>query len=451
MSYNRARNASFLILISIVVRAQTLLWIDTLCYSSCTGVGLLQPGVSKDVIAFGVLSDGYSAPTLSNRRNFLLNTQNNGTKTFLDSSTTGGSVGLAFDKQIYKCLRLHTLNSSMPIIGGTIYPEGIYLVKFDLTGKVIWAHKQPFHAIPNQIAVDRNGLIYVQYSNGNGGFFCKYNSDGEKLPCQFPSGLNPLFDKNNNLFLTGFNSQLRKLDYSGNLLWSKYAPNDASIAVDDEGSCYVVTRSQTVVQKYSSSGELRWTKSLPETGLVAPRIEGTNLYLAGVYGDVPPSLGNFVCKLDMNTGEVIWQTNVPYPSYRPFKFNALTSNNGIVYFSASEPDPGASSTILVAIEDISYIPVTTSLPSNQKKAGALNIAPNPSNGTVRVVYCSEGGTGSEVRVLDALGREVYRSPVNGFAESSEQTLELSHLPPGVYLLEVTANGRALDSKRLVIQ
>jgi DNA-binding beta-propeller fold protein YncE len=405
----------------------------------------MAPLPSGGIVAFGSFGAGYSEPSSKLKRDFILGIDSYGSRSFIDSSTTGWPLGIISGNFVIRALWLHSLNGTQPIIGGTVYPEGIYLVKFDLVGKVVWVRKQSFHAIPNQITVDRNGMIFVQYSNGQGGFFRKYDSDGNELHCPYPSGLNPRFDEDNNFYLTGF-QQLRKFDTAGNLVWTKYASEETRLAVDDSGECYVSNSNglfNSTISRISTNGNVVWSKTLPIECLANPSIEGDNLYITGNYGVENTIHGIEVLKLDPTNGNILWTTKIPSADY---KLAVVASTKGHVYLSAQEW--GNYSARVSLIEDLSYTPVTTSLPT-QKKTGPLKLVPNPSGGLVRISHSPEEFSKLNIRVFDGSGRLVYSKEVQDFAADSE--LDLSFLEKGLYIVELKTPGATPQVSRLVIQ
>jgi hypothetical protein len=309
---------------------------------------------------------------------------------------------------------------------------------------LLWAKPQNFYALPNQMAVDRNGFIYVQYSNGGGGFFTKYDSSGKVLPCSFTPGLNPRFDQSNNLFMNN-DFELRKFDYSGNLLWSKYAESGSLLEVDDSGNSYLLYNE---IKKYDPSGNLLWTTLLTNACNARLRVENDNLYIVYTTGPADNwGSPNVLEKLDPNNGKVIWSVDVPFSADLPVFPHLITSDRGMVYFSGYTPE--YLSAILVAVEDKSYNPVVTSLFKSQKKSGQLRVAPNPGTGRFRLSWDSEAPATSVIEVYDGSGRIVSYVEIN--SEITEHELDLSFLEKGLYIVELKTPGATPQVSRLLIQ
>lgn len=81
------------------------------------------------------------------------------------------------------------------------------------------------------------------------------------------------------------------------------------------------------------------------------------------------------------------------------------------------------------------------------KAEALNVYPNPSNGSVNVKHALSAATEVSVKVTDIAGRVVYTQNY-GKQAAGEQTfnMNLANLANGVYAVELTAGSQRATSK-----
>ena len=75
--------------------------------------------------------------------------------------------------------------------------------------------------------------------------------------------------------------------------------------------------------------------------------------------------------------------------------------------------------------------------------------PNPSEGQLTVVYSGALGESLQLTVRDVLGRTLYERQVNDFLGMTEQSLDLNHLSPGVYTVQVR-NGETMSAAQFVI-
>ena len=78
----------------------------------------------------------------------------------------------------------------------------------------------------------------------------------------------------------------------------------------------------------------------------------------------------------------------------------------------------------------------------------LRLYPNPTSGTVHLVwYNIESGEGEAV-LKDGLGRVVYQKAIDFV--SQEVDLSLEALPSGVYYLTVTCGGIPVGTEKLIV-
>ncbi|TGE13452.1 T9SS type A sorting domain-containing protein [Hymenobacter elongatus] len=80
--------------------------------------------------------------------------------------------------------------------------------------------------------------------------------------------------------------------------------------------------------------------------------------------------------------------------------------------------------------------------ADARTAAAYSLYPNPSTGLVRVE-----GPYQQATVLDALGRVAWAQPT---AQLGQPALDLSHLPGGLYLVQLTLPNGLLVTKRLML-
>ena len=72
----------------------------------------------------------------------------------------------------------------------------------------------------------------------------------------------------------------------------------------------------------------------------------------------------------------------------------------------------------------------------------LNVYPDPAFDKVTIEHA---GTGTSIRLYNTLGQQVY----NGVALHDIEVMNLSNLPPGLYVLHVTDNNGSAVTKRIV--
>ncbi|MCX6258124.1 MAG: SBBP repeat-containing protein [Bacteroidia bacterium] len=210
----------------------------------------------------------------------------------------------------------------------TGYSDDIFLVKYDVSGNVIWAkNTNGLNAgEANSVAVDASGNIYL-----TGSFSSPDITFGSTVLTNSGNG-------SPDIFLAKYNS-------NGNVLWAKSAGGSGddisySVAVDSSGNAYVagVFSSSSIIfgsdtltnennsdddiflTKYDFAGNVLWAKSfggssMDQTTSVAVDVSG-NIYVAGGFTSStisfgPDTLTNagyydiFLAKFDAN-GIVLW-------------------------------------------------------------------------------------------------------------------------------------------------
>ena len=71
----------------------------------------------------------------------------------------------------------------------------------------------------------------------------------------------------------------------------------------------------------------------------------------------------------------------------------------------------------------------------------FNAFPNPTQGNLNISFNGEPGKPITVTIIDASGRQVYRTKVKQFDGSFNDQLEISNAVPGTMLITVTQGGR----------
>lgn len=78
----------------------------------------------------------------------------------------------------------------------------------------------------------------------------------------------------------------------------------------------------------------------------------------------------------------------------------------------------------------------------------LSVYPNPSsNGVFSVSFNTEGSGSISVRVYSLIGREVFHDQINAADGVYRESINVSSLPKGIYILEVSS-GDQKQTRRL---
>jgi gliding motility-associated-like protein len=215
-----------------------------------------------------------------------------------------------------------TFNSAITFGSYTLSNGGVFLVKYDSNGNVLWAKQAgAINDCGFAVATDASGNVCVTGSfyntsiifgtdtltNAGGGdydiFLAKYDASGNVLWAKGAGslagdyGYGVATDASGNIFITGqigppvtFGSFtlgasdffLVKYDGNGNVIWAK--DNAAlnigqSVATDGFGNIYVRTDGYLV--KYNFFGNVVWTIPLPGIGYSVATDNSINVYVTG--------------------------------------------------------------------------------------------------------------------------------------------------------------------------
>ena len=72
-------------------------------------------------------------------------------------------------------------------------------------------------------------------------------------------------------------------------------------------------------------------------------------------------------------------------------------------------------------------------------AELVNLSPNPVTGVGTVAISAGDATEAEIRILDAVGRELYKGAHQLNQGLNNISLDMNHLPQGNYTLHVTTD------------
>jgi hypothetical protein len=95
-------------------------------------------------------------------------------------------------------------------------------------------------------------------------------------------------------------------------------------------------------------------------------------------------------------------------------------------------------------------PVATTTITGTTVSG-LMVYPNPAASSFHAVVSSEQATAATLTVTDITGRTVTQRAVTLVKGAQTITTDISHLAPGMYLVNVLANGRVYTQKLSVVR
>jgi hypothetical protein len=121
--------------------------------------------------------------------------------------------------------------------------------------------------------------------------------------------------------------------------------------------------------------------------------------------------------------------------------NDLTPNtanyNGIGAFSSGEVED-----YIIRFVDKS----TLAINNHQTQLAQANIYPSPSTGIVHIDLKNYSIDKLQIQILDVLGAEIYRVNYNDVAKNFNASIDLSHLPKGVYVVKLQSEGGSVVKK-----
>lgn len=116
----------------------------------------------------------------------------------------------------------------------------------------------------------------------------------------------------------------------------------------------------------------------------------------------------------------------------PFTYNSTDiPDSCIIALSASGPNPEAGSYLYV--DNLSFSGITTGV-ENTEITGTFRIFPNPANHEIQIDLSGLKSTAQQFEITDLTGRVIVTKQSNG---SLLQTISISELPAGNYLLKIT--------------
>jgi hypothetical protein len=377
-----------------------------------------------------------------------------------------------------KCFFLGAFKSDNMTIGNTLLKNhlnygmclwspatDVFVVKMDgASGQVIWTKSGGGLDMDDAtgIAVNANSECYITGLSDN----CAYN-----VPASVKFGT---------LSLNGSASEQQfivKYDINGNPIWGKMFEGGfyGDLALAQNGDLYVVgrmdgktlqignvtvTSPQTInvlLMKYNSNGQLQWTKTTVSPGFenfpqVTCDVQG-NVYVSGALGGDTVTMGNvtltspvfnngFIFKLD-SIGTVNWGVMIETPQrietiagYNDELFVCGVFNRNVFTLGPNNLTcAGATDAFVAKIKSPNPVSVT----ERSYTQNVTRVFPNPAseNVTIQGAYDLQC-----VNIYDSQGKCVKKC-------SPTETISVSGLPSGMYIVEAVCHEKILRSKVMV--
>lgn len=299
--------------------------------------------------------------------------------------------------------------------------------------------------------------------NNSGNLVWEKNYDGEELMdivVLSDGGFAVVGQKNNTAWMF-------RTDNNGNVLWDKtYSASVFSRFVSVQqaanGNLFAggisvnpaALEAKALLLKADSDGNILWLKQHSkgagtywEATTVLPDSDGSCCFVGG-FAAPPANLNAFssifrsrisVSKADADGNLVVNQSYGTDGTF-PTAGTADKTSDGNVIFVASLNGSFSLQDAWVVKTDCSQGVVSV---ATQLKSGQYSLAPNPALDATQIQLTSEYRGSMQVRMFDALGREVFNRPFEKTEERWQQSLELTGLAPGLYWVQVTAGGERL--------
>lgn len=95
--------------------------------------------------------------------------------------------------------------------------------------------------------------------------------------------------------------------------------------------------------------------------------------------------------------------------------------------------------------------ITTGINAGASVFGSLQLSPNPASETVKISFRPVNSFKGSVRLLDLLGKTIWKSESDFVAGTNNLELDVSEIPNGLYFIELTDGMNNRTIKRLIVQ
>lgn len=92
---------------------------------------------------------------------------------------------------------------------------------------------------------------------------------------------------------------------------------------------------------------------------------------------------------------------------------------------------------------------TVGIDENNSKVNDINVFPNPTTGKVNINLDASNQSDIDVLVTDIVGKEVFKDKFNSVSGNNIYSINLSHLPEGLYLIKIISNNNSF-TRRIIL-
>jgi len=372
---------------------------------------------------------------------------------------------------------IQTSDSNYVLVGGAADSSG-FMLKVNSIGDTLWLKKLPNNTYMNilhKVIEDKFGNLIVVGETyvGKPTVCCapimfKADHLGNtiwSLPinCPYPTGcrLQEVYiDKfDGNYLVTGDAPaygppvlRLVKLDTAGKYIWnSVFTSISASISsvISTRDSGYLCTGESWTydslpLYKIDKKGNLKFYKGYPDSNSSASVIDTTTggYLIAGQKHIYSTNYDLFLSKLDTNYN-VLWNASFGGSNTEQFGYMKATSDGGAVLVGSTNSfGAGEYDAYLVKTN---YKGLITGQNVISVAQNGISISPNPFSQKT-IIKTEKNFSNATLTLYNSLG-QVVRT-LNGIT-GKEFALNRGNLPPGIYLLRITQEGKVASSKLII--
>ena len=149
--------------------------------------------------------------------------------------------------------------------------------------------------------------------------------------------------------------------------------------------------------------------------------------------------------------------------YRANSYSDLISGNAFTYTLLASNDDRSASDNTSLLENVSVDPYRIYWLQVDGSAGStgncvidlssnsIEVFPNPTSGEFNVIISNGDEVNADIRIVSALGKELYINKLNVTKENNSFAFNLSSYPAGLYYVIVNINGSVMKSKLLLVK
>lgn len=140
-----------------------------------------------------------------------------------------------------------------------------------------------------------------------------------------------------------------------------------------------------------------------------------------------------------------------YPDFVPGAFESAFKKTKVWLGNMPKPTSLLKGAVSSRGGGSGILTVTAVSNLKDKNVPTLSAYPNPTRGVTTLSLSQVGDDNYKIRISNTIGKIVRTIDLKDLNESSEVTLDLSHLPSGVYFYSLLVNEKMIETKRLVLQ